>query len=85
LRFFGLWPTKPRFLKEAVPKTEVLEQPHLFISPRIIFIRAEGFNTPPFRAVKKGIKPRMHYLGRTTYLVLQGEVVDCSSIIHSDF
>jgi tetratricopeptide (TPR) repeat protein len=23
------------------------------------FIRAEGFNTPPFRAIKKGIKPRM--------------------------
>ena len=23
------------------------------------FIRVEGFNTPPFRALKKGIKPRI--------------------------
>ena len=40
------------------------------------FIRVEGFNTPPFRAVKKVLNPEYKYLIRTTYLALQGEVVD---------
>jgi poly-gamma-glutamate synthesis protein (capsule biosynthesis protein) len=31
----------------------------------IIFIRAEGFNTLPFRALISGIKPRMQFLGRS--------------------
>jgi hypothetical protein len=31
LTVFGLRPTKPQFSKEAVPKTEVLEQPQLFL------------------------------------------------------
>jgi hypothetical protein len=34
LAVFGLWPTKPRFLKEAVPKIEVLEQPQVFVVTR---------------------------------------------------
>jgi hypothetical protein len=44
------------------------------LNPRRIFIRVEGFNTPPFRAVKKVLNPEYKYLIRTTYLVLQGEV-----------
>jgi hypothetical protein len=36
LRFFGLWPTKPQFLKEAVPKTEVLEQPQDIVNQNLL-------------------------------------------------
>jgi GGDEF domain-containing protein len=38
------------------------------------FIVCEGFNTPPFRAVKKGIKPRDKYLTKTTNLAPRGGV-----------
>jgi hypothetical protein len=31
------------------------------------FIRAEGFNIPPFRAVKKVLNPECNYLMRTTW------------------
>jgi hypothetical protein len=36
------------------------------------FIRVEGFNTPPFRALKKVLNPEYKYHLRTTYPVPLG-------------
>ena len=42
----------------------------------ILLFVPKGFNTPPFRAVKKVFNPECNHIGRTTYLALQGEVFD---------